>query len=140
MVLTSSNQFVGLAGNVQHPSRIRISAHTQPFPSAMNREFQTRFIAGFLFLWTTIAIILAWINFRKESQFVPPYDGVWWLERNGNLIADRVDSNGPGARAGVKPGDRLLSVDGRPVSTAAAVNSQLYHDGVWTKATYGLLR
>ena len=138
MVLTPSNQLVGLAANVQHP--YQASALQQPFASAMNREFQTRFIAGFLFLLTTAAIILAWINFRKESQFVPPYDGVWWLERNGNIVADRIDSNGPGARAGVKAGDRLLSVDGRSVNTTAALNAQLYRDGVWTKATYGLLR
>src|SRR6516225_8487829 len=132
MVLTPYNQVASLAGNVQHPSRLRISPAPQPSPFAMNREFQTRFIAGLLFLLTTAAIILAWINFRKESQFVPPYDGIWWLERNGSVVADRVDPNGPGARAGVKPGDRMLSVDGRPVSTTAVVNSQLYHDGVWT--------
>jgi two-component system, NtrC family, sensor kinase len=106
----------------------------------MNREFQTRFVAAFLFLLTTATVILGWINFRKETQFVPPYDGVWWLERNGYIIADRVDQNGPGARAGVAAGDRLIAIDGRAVNTMAAVNAQLYHDGVWTRVTYGLLR
>jgi len=106
----------------------------------MNRDFQTRFVAAFLFLLTTAAIILAWINFRKESQFVPPYDGVWWLERNGNIVADHVDPNGPGARAGIKPGDQLISIDGHAITSIAVFNSQLYRDGVWTKATYGLHR
>src|SRR5579864_1782852 len=140
MVLTSSNQSVGVAGNVQACFRPRVPAKPQALASAMNRDFQTRFVAAFLFLLTTAAIILAWINFRKESQFVPPYDGVWWLERNGNIVADRVDPNGPGARAGIKPGDILISIDGRAAATIAVITSQLYHDGVWTKATYGLRR
>ena len=106
MVLTTSNHSVGLAPNVQQPPALRIIASRQPRASAMNRDFQTRFTAAFLFLLTVAAIALAWINFRKQSQFVPPYDGVWWLERDGNIVANRVDTNGPGARAGIHSGDR----------------------------------
>jgi len=61
----------------------------------MNREYQTRFIAGFLVLMTAASITLGWINFRKESRFVAPYDGVWWVERNGQVVADRVAEKGP---------------------------------------------
>src|SRR5690349_1104211 len=131
MVLTSSNQSIGMAENVQAYCRSRVAAQPQALASAMNRDFQTRFTAAFLFLLTAAAIILAWINFRKESQFVPPYDGVWWLERNGSIVADRVDPNGPGARAGIKLADQLISIDGRAITTVAVLNSQLYHDGVW---------
>ncbi|HZP18038.1 MAG TPA: PDZ domain-containing protein, partial [Terriglobales bacterium] len=106
----------------------------------MNRDFQIRSTAGFLVLLTAAAIILAWINFRKESQYVPPYDGVWWVERGGSIVAERVDPNGPGARAGIRAGDRLLTVDGHEVATTAAVNRQLYRDGVWSKANYSILR
>src|SRR5579864_1713116 len=140
MVLTPSNHSVGLAENVQQPTALRVAGYTPPVAYAMNREFQTRFVAALLFLLTTAAVILGWINFRKESQFVPPYDGVWWLERNGQIVADRVDANGPGARAGIVAGDRLTAIDGQAVTTIASVNSQLYHAGVWTKATYGLRR
>ncbi|HET8824670.1 MAG TPA: PDZ domain-containing protein, partial [Terriglobales bacterium] len=106
----------------------------------MNREFQIRFIAGFLVLLTAASITLAWINFRKGSQYVAPYDGVWWIERSGNIVADRVDPRGPGAQAGIKKGDRLVAIDTRPIPTTAALIAQLYHDGVWTKATYTLQR
>ena len=106
----------------------------------MNREFQTRFLAGFLVLLTIAAVTLAWINFRKESQFVPPYDGVWWVEHDGQVVADRIDTDGPGARAGIRLGDVLLAVDGRSVSRIVDLNYQLYRDGTWSKATYTVLR
>ena len=106
----------------------------------MNREFQIRFMAGFLVLLTAAAITLAWINFRKEHLYAAPYDGVWWIERSGNIVANRVDARGPGAQAGVKRGDRLIAVDSRPVTTTALVVAQLYRDGVWSKATYTLQR
>jgi two-component system NtrC family sensor kinase len=105
----------------------------------MNRENQTRFIAGFLVLLTAAAITLGWINFRKESQFVAPYDGVWWIDRNGQVFADRVDAKGPAA-GWIKPGDQVLTVDGRNISRTDSVIHQLYLDGPWSKATYSLLR
>src|SRR5690349_8695716 len=86
----------------------RESVVKRPFsPSVrMNREYQTRFVAGFLVLMTAAAITLGWINFRKERQFVAPYDGVWWVERNGQIFADKVAERGP-AYGWIKPGDRL---------------------------------
>jgi two-component system NtrC family sensor kinase len=140
MVLTTSNHSVGLAPNVQQSVVLRVVASRQPRASAMNRDFQTRFTAAFLFLLTVAAIALAWINFRKQSQFVPPYDGVWWLERDGNIVANRVDTNGPGDRAGIHPGDRLIAVDGRPATTIAAVVARQYQVGEWHNLSYSLQR
>jgi PAS domain S-box-containing protein len=106
----------------------------------MNRDFQIRFTAVLLVLLTAAAITLAAISFRKGSQYPAPYDGVNWIERGQDLLADQVAASSPGARAGIKPGDRLLAVDGHPVSRISAVIQQLYHDGVWSKATYSLVR
>ena len=106
----------------------------------MDRDFQTRFTAVFLVLLTAGAITLAAINFRKASQYATPYDGVLWMEKGSDLVADRVDAGSPGTKAGIKAGDRLLAVDGLPVSRTGAVTQQLYHDGVWSKATYSLIR
>ena len=61
----------------------------------MNQDFQIRFTAILLALVTAAAATLAWINFQKETEFQIPYDGVWWIERNGNLTADRVEPDGP---------------------------------------------
>ena len=106
----------------------------------MNRDFQIRFTAGFLVLLTAAAATLGWINFRKERQFVAPYDGVWWIEREGSIVAARVDARGPGAQAGIKPGDRVAAIDSRPVTSVAVLVSQMYHDGVWSKPNYTLQR
>ena len=57
-----------------------------------------------------------------------------------HLRAQRVDANGPGEKAGVKNGDILRAVDGRNISTVASLEQQLYRIGVWSKATYSLVR
>jgi two-component system, NtrC family, sensor kinase len=138
MELTASKQANTLANKVHSCQRGNLNV--EPIDSAMNREFQVRFIAGFLVLLTTAAVTLAWINFRKSSQFDVPYDGVWWIERDGGIVANRVDPRGPGAQAGIKEADRLLDVDGRAVTSMAAYVSQIYHDGIWSKPTYTLQR
>ena len=82
-----------LAANVHPLQRGRVANNAPVSPSPMNRDFQIRFAAGFLALLTIAAVTLAWINFRKAAQFVAPYDGVSWVERGGNVVADRVASN-----------------------------------------------
>ena len=106
----------------------------------MNREFQARFTAALLFLLTAAAMVLGWINFQKEHQSQTPDDGVWWLERDSHLVADRLDPNGPAARAGIRAGDIVVSINGREVTTSASRVRQLYYSGVWSKATYSLIR
>src|SRR6266404_9461180 len=140
MALISSNPAAILAENVHQSSWTGVSAQSPSRERGMNRDSQIRFTAGLLALFTVAAITLAWINFRKESQFVTPYDGVWWVESGGNLIADRVDANGPAARSGIKPGDRLAAVDGHTVKGVDGVVRQMYQDGAWSKITYSVLR
>ena len=71
----------------------------------MKRELTVRFTAVLLAVLTVAAILFAWFNLQKEQSLVVPYDGVWWMEREGSLRAERVDPNGPGENAGVKQGD-----------------------------------
>ena len=106
----------------------------------MNRDFQIRFTAILLAIVTAAAATLAWINFQKESEFQIPYDGVWWIERNGSLTADRVEPDGPADKAGIRNGDTLLAVNQQEVNSTAALIHQLYRTGPWSKATYSLQR
>src|SRR6202451_4309978 len=106
----------------------------------MNRDFQIRFTAILLALLTTAAVVYGVINFQAERQFQVPDDGVWWVEHQGRLTADRVEATGPGTRAGVKVGDQLTAIDQREANTAAAPNPALYPGGAWVKATYSPVR
>src|ERR1700728_2124831 len=106
----------------------------------MNRESQARFVAVLLFLLTAVAVVFAGFHFQKERDSAVPDDGVWWVEHNGRLVADRVDPAGPGAKAGIKPEDQLFSVNGQEIESTPGLVRQLYNTGVWSKATYSLIR
>ena len=114
-------------------------AALQPFPP-MNREFEARFTAILLTLLTVAAVLFAGFNYKSEHQSAIPDDGAWWLERHGRLVADRLEPGGPAERAGIRRGDEIISVNGRTVNTSAAVTHRLYDSGVWSKATYSLIR
>lgn len=109
-------------------------------PRSMNRESQGRFVAVVLFLATVAAVVFAGFNFQKEKDAAAPYDGVWWAEHDGRLMADRVDGNGQGAKAGIKVGDQLVSINGEEVKNTPGLERQLYRTGVWHNGTYSLLR
>jgi len=130
----------GVAPNVHNSDGRRLSLRPLSAPRPMNRDFQIRFTAILLAIVTAAAATLAWINFQKESEFQIPYDGVWWIERNGNLTADRVEPDGPADKAGIRNGDRLLAVNQHEVNSAPGLIHQLYRTGPWSKATYSLQR
>ena len=111
-----------------------------PVLKPMNRESQARFVAVLLFLLTVAAVVFAGFNFQKERDSAVPDDGVWWVERAGDLVADRVDPSGPGAKAGIKAGDQVIAVNGQEIKSTPGLVRQLYRTGVWSKATYTLVR
>jgi hypothetical protein len=125
--------------NVVAPS-IPTPAGSGPVLKPMNRESQARSVAVLLFLLTVAAVVFAGFNLQKENDWASPDDGVWWVEHNGHLVADRVDPNGPGAKAGIKSGDQLVTVNGQEVKSTPGLVRQLYHTGAWSKASYSLIR
>src|SRR5205085_8038463 len=96
----------------------------------MKADFQLRFSAILLGLFTLAAVVFAWLNFRQEKQVAVPYDGIWWVERvsagTSGLEARRVQPDGPGDRAGIKPGDRLIAVGDASIRNTAGLMRQLY--------------
>jgi PAS domain S-box-containing protein len=106
----------------------------------MNRESQARTVAILLFLLTVAAVVFAGFNFQSERKITAPDDGVKWVEQGGVLVVDDVDPDGPGAKAGIKAGDQLISVNGQAVKNTSGLERQLYRSGAWQKATYSLMR
>jgi two-component system, NtrC family, sensor kinase len=109
-------------------------------PSPMAKDLQSRFLFVVIALLSVAAVAFAWINFQKDRESFTPTDGVWWVENGDHLQAQRVDENGPGEKAGVKLGDFLVAVDGRPITNVGSLERQIYGTGVWSKATYSLVR
>jgi two-component system, NtrC family, sensor kinase len=123
------------------PKWRRVSGRAVPLASQpMNREFEARFTAILLTLLTVAAVLFAGFNYKSEHQSAIPDDGAWWMERNSHVVADRLEQGGPAERAGIRRGDEVVSINGRSVGTAAAVTHQIYDSGVWSKATYSLIR
>ena len=128
-----------MAPDVQnHFSGTSPALNQEPLRS-MNRDFQIRFTAGLLILLTTAAVVLAWINFQKEADFQIPSDGVWWMEQagqagnDGGMVANRVEPNGPGDKAGIRAGDRLTAINQHEIKDTTARMRQVYRVGAWSK-------
>jgi two-component system NtrC family sensor kinase len=101
---------------------------------------QTRLLAVLLAVITLAAGGLAIANFMQEGSFVPATDGVRWTETTGGLRAYIVPSDTPGEKAGMRTGDVLTAINETPTPTIAAAERAITESGVWSKATYSLLR
>jgi two-component system, NtrC family, sensor kinase len=106
----------------------------------MRKDFQFRFSALVLAFITMAAVVFAGINVWKEGQNPLPDDGIAWIENGNTLLARGVHPGSAGDLAGIKAGDKLLSVGFAPVRTVASLNRQLHRIGIWSKAEYELDR
>jgi PAS domain S-box-containing protein len=106
----------------------------------MSKDVQLRFSAVILAFFTLTAVIFAVLNFRKELEYKVPYDGVWWVEHHGWLRADRVVPGSPGDQAGIKKGDELVAINNQTINMVAALSARQYRVGVWSSASYSLVR
>jgi PAS domain S-box-containing protein len=106
----------------------------------MERSLQTRVSVVLLALFTAAAIVFAILNFNQENNFQTPTDGVWWVEAQNGLQAQRVMSNGPGQRAGIKTGDLLLSANGVPTVRWATLVREIFTTHVYNTINYSIQR
>ena len=95
----------------------KVASEGLPPRPPMTKDVQVRFVAVVLALLTLAAGVFGWINYQKERQFQIPYDGVWWVEHDGHLIAERVEPEGPGARSGIKAGDLLQGINDHDIAS-----------------------
>jgi two-component system NtrC family sensor kinase len=73
-----------------------------------------------------VFVCLAIINIALVKQWrAEPEDGVLWKQDAANVVADTVAADGAAARAGVKPHDVLLSIDGQEIRTPSDVVARM---------------
>jgi two-component system NtrC family sensor kinase len=106
----------------------------------MKNGSQTRILAIALALATLAACVLAAINFQRESNYDVPTDGIWWVEAAGGLQAQRVPTDSPGYRAGIRTGDVLVAINERQTPRLAPLIREMFRSGIWAHATYSILR
>jgi len=65
-------------------------------------------------------LLLSWGTFSFVSQVakVAPLTGIEWVDSPRGVVAESVIPRTPGWRGGLRPGDRLSSIDGQPVISA----------------------
>ena len=107
----------------------------------MTNAFQNRVIALTLALLTLAACVLAMLNLRSEGRFEVPTDNAWWMESDhGGLRAERVPTDSPAYLAGIRTGDEVVAINDRPTPRLAPFVREQFHSGIWSHATYTILR
>ena len=106
----------------------------------MKSGAQTRLLAIVLAVFTLAALGLAIANLVQESSYNPATDGAGWTETDGGLRAYLVPPDTPAYRAGVRTGDVLTAINDVPTPQLAALEREINASGVWSHATYTLLR
>ncbi len=99
--------------------------------------------------WGRLAVALAFVatllglgaaNIALRASWSEVEDGVLWVAGPQGVTASDIAPNTPAARVGVKSGDVLLALDGRPMERPADVLHLLHHANAQTRLTYDLLR
>lgn len=49
------------------------------------------------------------------------YIGISLLQKSGAIVIDTVDEEGPAARAGIEPGDRIVAVEGKKITDRTSI-------------------
>jgi two-component system NtrC family sensor kinase len=108
----------------------------------METNLFNRLQATLLAILTAGLVLLAVWNYRQESLFQQPDDGVWWSEAHGakGLVAEKVLPDSPGQRAGIHVNDLLTSVNDSPIETDADLARELHRTEAYGKANYSIVR
>jgi two-component system, NtrC family, sensor kinase len=106
----------------------------------MTESLRVRVGAVTLVLVTMAAVIFGVINFRQRAAYEYPDDGVTWLDTSSGVVAREVAAKSPAVVAGIKPGDRLISINDNPMRSTADVTQRLWRVGLWTEVRYQLSR
>jgi len=100
--------------------------------------FSLRFVATVLL--TLAVLILGTLNAQQKRRYVPPNDGAAWIQGPNGIQARQILPDGPTDKAGILPGDILKAINGQSLRNDRHVTQMLYQLGIWSKATYTIVR
>jgi len=80
------------------------------------------------------------INFEQRTMFAAPDDGVSWVEGQSGVVAWHVSPHSASANAGIRTGDRVLTVNDSPIHSGIDVTKRLWKSGLWSLAHYQIER
>ena len=85
-------------------------------------------------------LALAVANFSVYASWSEVEDGVLWTSTPQGIAATNVAPGGPAEEAGVAPGDVLLAIDGRAITSVGDVIAAHHAGREGTQLTYTILR
>src|SRR5215467_13700012 len=100
--------------------------------------FSFKYVATVLL--TIGVLILGALNVQQKRRYTPPDDGASWIQGPEGIQARLIVPDGPAERAGVQRGDILKAINGELVRNDRHVTQMLYELGVWSRATYTIVR
>jgi len=108
-------------------------------------ESRNQFSGTVLLLLAVAAVVAAILSFQHLRSFPLQDDGVTWVDRTGpdhrtHVIAAYITPSGPGANAGIRPGDELISIAGSPIQHALEVPQMLWQIPRFGQTRYTLRR
>lgn len=116
-------------------------------PGGAVKDPKAQFVSALLFILTVAAVSCAVINFRQQSLYHLPDDGVTWVDRavpgaagQNHVVALHVLRGSEGDHAGLRAGDALKSIGAFEVDKAKNVPQALAQVGSWNKADYKIQR
>jgi PAS domain S-box-containing protein len=108
-------------------------------PEFKMNTFPVPFKTVAITLLTIFMVTIGILNLRDRASWKDPTDGVFWVESESGLKAAEVAPGGPGATAGIRPGDVLYSLDGSPIVNLGQYSDSLYRTGPDGSLVYGLM-
>jgi PAS domain S-box-containing protein len=89
---------------------------------------------------TIVLLAMAIANVVSRAMLADVEDGVLWVERTAGVVAAEVATPSAAERAGVRPGDILLAIDGAAVESRDDVFAVQHKATAGERHTYTLLR
>ena len=109
------------------------------------RDLKTQFVSALLFILTVAAVCCAIVNFRQQSMYRLPDDGVIWVDRpaaggQNSVVALYVTPGSGADNAGIRQEDVLFQIGETPIHKTIDVPQALQRLVTWDKARLYMVR